>query len=135
MSKELERSGRFPERFASYIFASVVCLRRGCCLCCLGLTDFNPSQALTLEKLAANNIIHRDMKPQNVVWASDGTPKIIDFGLALIPDGPLTENCGTEAYMAPEVVNREDYGSEVDEWSWEVAHFEMVTGVVSIVHL
>lgn len=92
-------------------------------------------QALTLEKLAANNIVHRDMKPHNVVWANDGTPKIIDFGLAAISDGPLTENCGTEAYLAPEVARKENYGSEVDEWSWEVAHFEMVTGVVSNVCL
>lgn len=74
------------------------------------------------------------MKPQNVVWANDDTPKIIDFGLAVIPKGPLIENCGTDAYIAPEVANREGYGSEVDEWSWEVSHFEMVTGVVSLVH-
>ncbi|EIM85111.1 kinase-like protein [Stereum hirsutum FP-91666 SS1] len=98
ISKELKRSGRLPERFASYIFASV---------------------ALTLEKLAANNIVHRDMKPHNVVWANDGKPKIIDF----------------EAYLAPEVARRENYGPEVDEWSWEVAHFEMVTGVLPFGHL
>lgn len=73
------------------------------------------------------------MKPHNVVFSNDGKPKIIDFGLAVMDKGPLCESCGTAAYQAPEVANREPYRSEVDEWSWEVAHFEMLTGVVGLV--
>lgn len=57
----------------------------------------------------ANNIIHRDIKPQNILFSQIGNPysfKIIDFELATPADVPRFETltCGSPGYMAPEVV-------------------------------
>ena len=69
----------------------------------------------------ANSIIHRDIKPENVMINSQGTVKLLDFGLSMqvktIKNGSLI---GTPYYMAPEIIEGNTYDCEVDVWSMGV---------------
>lgn len=77
-------------------------------------------------------IIHRDLKPGNVMIASGGTVKILDFGLAkLVGSAALTGSgtmMGTAAYMSPEQLRGETADQRSDIWSFGVILFEMLTG-------
>jgi len=78
-------------------------------------------------------IIHRDMKPENIMVATDGTAKIMDFGLALIQGvtrltmpGAVS---GTWSYMAPEQVGgREELGPPADVYALGCVAYELLTG-------
>lgn len=95
-----------------------------------------------LRYLHANNLIHRDVKPENVGFDVRGDPKIFDFGLAVeIPDGPgpykLTGNTGTLSYMAPEVYYCKPYDQRCDVHSfglllWEIFALEKVSDVFGV---
>jgi serine/threonine protein kinase len=85
----------------------------------------------------ASGIIHRDLKPENVMRATDGTVKILDFGLArqtataVGPDNRLTATgavVGTPAYMSPEQLRGGDVGVGTDIFSLGVLVHEMATG-------
>lgn len=67
-----------------------------------------------------NNIIHRDIKEDNLFLGSDGNYKIGDFGVAKISSatqGKMTVGIGTPYYMAPEVLGMRDYDKTVDIYS------------------
>jgi len=81
---------------------------------------------LGVKNLHAKNIIHRDLKPENILLEredDDIVCKVADFGLSrLFPEGGPREQktqtlCGTPGYVAPEVLNRAQYGYGVDIWS------------------
>ncbi len=66
----------------------------------------------------ANQIIHRDIKPQNIFVSKDGNYKLGDFGIARATEGTSSgTRTGTYKYMAPEVYNNEPYGAAVDIYS------------------
>jgi tetratricopeptide (TPR) repeat protein len=77
-------------------------------------------------------IVHRDIKPGNVMVASDGRVKILDFGLALAPEMTrLTREgrtTGTVSYMSPEQSRGGVVDQRSDIWSLGVVLYEMVTG-------
>ena len=81
----------------------------------------------------ANGMVHRDVKPGNIMLTTDGEVKVADFGIARALDGgeSLTQTgnvMGTAAYFSPEQARGEDVDRRSDLYSLGVVLFEMVTG-------
>jgi len=85
-----------------------------------------------LEYLLNKNILHRDLKPQNILLTNEYNIKITDFGFAkqIDKNSLITTLCGSPMYMAPEIINRQDYDIKSDLWSVGVILYEMVYGYV-----
>ena len=77
-----------------------------------------------------NNIIHRDIKPQNVLISASGIIKICDFGFARAIDNKtmITSIKGTPLYMAPELLKEYPYNKKADLWSLGVILYELYVG-------
>jgi len=123
----LGREGVFLERTAAFYIAEII---------------------LALEHLHSLGILHRDLKPENILLGIDGHLCITDFGLAKDFNEPAwgsgtaestdkKENsdderantiCGTQEYMAPEMVARKGYGKAADFWSLGCIAYEMLKG-------
>jgi eukaryotic-like serine/threonine-protein kinase len=77
-------------------------------------------------------VVHRDVKPGNVLLDADGTARLGDFGIALVSDtSTLTAEgttLGTAAYMAPEQLEDHQVGPEADIWSLGILLVECLTG-------
>ena len=102
---------------------------------------FAPIEAIELvEKVAAglaaahdNGIVHRDVKPGNILFRRDGTPLLSDFGIAkrLSNDSDLTSTgtfVGSPNYMAPEQSESGPIDGRADIYSLGVIFYEMLTG-------
>jgi p70 ribosomal S6 kinase len=85
---------------------------------------------LAIEYLHLIGIIHRDLKPENVLLAADGHLMLTDFGLAKETGSQETSRtlCGTNEYMAPEMLTRNGYGKSVDWWAAGILMYEMIAG-------
>jgi serine/threonine protein kinase len=130
----LKELGRFPEHFIRFYGAEL---------------------AVTLEYLHDNRILYRDLKLENVMLGMDGHVQLTDFGLAkdFQPDAktllPVKRTqtaedyrgrmlsvhkertatiCGTPAYFAPELIREQEYGPEVDWWTFGILLYELLTG-------
>ncbi|EFJ48149.1 hypothetical protein VOLCADRAFT_81219 [Volvox carteri f. nagariensis] len=88
------------------------------------------SIVLALEYLHNNNIVYRDLKPENVFIDGSGYVKLGDFGFAkVLENGNRTYTfCGTPGYVAPENVLAHGYNYSVDWWGLGVLMYVLLTG-------
>ncbi|KNA08548.1 hypothetical protein SOVF_161720 isoform B [Spinacia oleracea] len=89
--------------------------------------------AAGLQVLRDNNLIHRDLKPQNLLLSGrEVTPllKIGDFGFAryLTAQGLADTLCGSPLYMAPEIIQNQKYDAKADLWSVGAICYQLVIG-------
>ncbi|KAK7287601.1 hypothetical protein RIF29_00882 [Crotalaria pallida] len=112
LSLYIQRHGRVPEGTAKH---------------------FMQQLATGLQVLRDNNLIHRDLKPQNLLLSRNderSVLKIADFGFArsLQPRGLAETLCGSPLYMAPEIMQLQKYDAKADLWSVGAILFQLVTG-------
>jgi serine/threonine protein kinase len=102
--------------------------------------------ARALSAAHALGLVHRDVKPENVMVRDDGVVKVLDFGLAKRATSKASLSSSTEAqvlpsvtgagvavgtpyYMAPEQMRREPLDGRVDQFAWGVVAYELLSGI------
>jgi serine/threonine-protein kinase len=90
--------------------------------------------ASALNAVHQSGVIHRDVKPENILLTRDRVPKLTDFGTALLIGGPriTTEGnvLGSIPYLSPEYVERQQLDVRSDIYALGVVAYELVTGKI-----
>jgi len=85
--------------------------------------------ARAIEFLHSKNIIHRDLKSDNLLISENWECKVADFGVSVVSQHTTQRTCiGTPLYMAPEVLNQEKYSQKADVFSFGILLVEIFTG-------
>src|SRR4051812_6604613 len=112
LDKMIEREGRVPE---------------------LRVLDIAIKIASALDTALKRNLLHRDIKPGNILFNTDGEPKLVDFGLAREAEDESADQhviWGTPYYVAPEKIRRERENFHSDMYSLGGTLYHAVTGHV-----
>lgn len=85
-----------------------------------------------MEYIHSQGVIHRDMKPENILFDHNFCVKIADFGVACEEAycDELEDDAGTYRWMAPEMIKHRPYGRKVDVYSFGLLMWEMITGAI-----
>ncbi|NWI50834.1 PAK3 kinase, partial [Calyptomena viridis] len=84
-----------------------------------------------LDFLHANQVIHRDIKSNNILLGMDGSVKLIDFGFCTRLTSEQTKRSsflGSPFWLAPEMLRTNEYDTKVDIWALGITAIEMVDG-------
>jgi Tol biopolymer transport system component len=91
--------------------------------------DIALQAARGLAKAHRRGIVHRDVKPANLMFTRDGIVKLLDFGIAKLPGQPPSgPRLGTPGYMSPEQARGEQVDARSDVWSLGAVLHEMLVG-------
>jgi serine/threonine-protein kinase len=99
----------------------------------LEVLDIGIKVASALDMALKHNLLHRDIKPGNILFNADNEPKLVDFGLARSPDAEpesLAVTEGTPYYVAPEKIKRERETALSDMYSLGCTLYHALTGHV-----
>ena len=82
-----------------------------------------------INSLHKKNIIHRDIKPENILIDNDDNAQLSDYGISTHCKEGETRNtyCGTDEYLAPEVIRGEPYDEKIDIWAIGILIYECVS--------
>lgn len=88
---------------------------------------------LAIEELHKNNIVYRDLKPENILFDEEGHAVLTDFGLAKenihqLKNQETHSFCGSFAYLAPEILQKQGHGKGVDWYLLGVLYYELLVG-------
>ena len=87
--------------------------------------------AYGMMSLHQNSVIHRDLKPGNILIDGDCHPHISDFGLSKFIESGHSKNqsktCGTPIYMAPEIIEGKPYNAKADVYSFGIIMYQIIT--------
>ncbi len=105
--------------------------KRGAALNWREALHFSTQIFQALKHAHSRGIVHRDIKPQNIMVLRDGSVKVADFGIARISDSQrtmTTETLGSVHYISPEQAKGSDIDGRSDLYSAGVVLYEMLTG-------
>ncbi len=108
-------------------------IRKHGALDCRKVAQIGSQIAQALSVAHRHDIIHRDIKPQNIMVQPDGNIKVMDFGIARAKNSHLTADnsvLGTAHYVSPEQTQGKDLGATTDIYSLGIVMYEAATGQV-----